>query len=79
MKKAAEILCATFPDGDVYRAGGDEFMVIVMGMDEEMVEERRKRPTNASHSSDFYAVGKAIFQDNLMFLRTFQSFCRLYG
>ena len=66
LKKAAEILCATFPDGDVYRAGGDEFMVIVMGMDEEMVEERRKRlKEQAATVHDLYfAIGTHIVRDN---------------
>ena len=43
LKKAASILRDVFPGCDVYRAGGDEFMVIAEGMDEEEAEARRKR------------------------------------
>ena len=32
LKKAANILKEVFPDGDIYRAGGDEFMVRITGI-----------------------------------------------
>ena len=34
LKKAAGILCEVFPDSEVYRAGGDEFVVVAAGLDE---------------------------------------------
>lgn len=40
LKKAANILKDVFPDGDIYRAGGDEFMVLVTGVPEHIIEER---------------------------------------
>ena len=42
LKKAAAILREAFPECDVFRAGGDEFMVIARGMDENEVEEKRR-------------------------------------
>ena len=43
LKQAAKILSEVFPDHEVYRAGGDEFMIIAPGMDEEEAEAKRKQ------------------------------------
>ena len=43
LKQAAAILSEAFPDSEVYRAGGDEFVVIIEGMDEEAAEAKRKQ------------------------------------
>ena len=43
LKQAAKILRGIFPDSDVYRAGGDEFMVIAAGLDEEAAEAKRRQ------------------------------------
>lgn len=43
LKKAAAILREVFPDSEVYRAGGDEFMIIAEGMDEEAAAAKRKQ------------------------------------
>ena len=40
IKDAANILQSVFEDGEVYRAGGDEFMILVCGITEEEVEKR---------------------------------------
>ena len=59
LKNSADILKETFPDGDIYRAGGDEFMVIVSGISENELEERMKKlkeyQTNTSEVS--FALG----------------------
>ena len=43
LKQAAAILSEAFPDSEVYRAGGDEFVAIIEGMDEGAAEEKRKQ------------------------------------
>ena len=43
LKKAAAILREVFPDSGVYRAGGDEFMIIAEGMDEKTAAAKRKQ------------------------------------
>ena len=40
IKEAAAILQEVFDDGEVYRAGGDEFMILVCGITPEEVERR---------------------------------------
>jgi diguanylate cyclase (GGDEF)-like protein len=40
LRTAASILQSVFHDGDVYRAGGDEFMILVSEIDEEEVQNR---------------------------------------
>ena len=43
LKTTANIFSGIFYDADVYRAGGDEFMIIAADMDEDMLEARLKR------------------------------------
>lgn len=43
LKQAAAILREVFPDSGVYRAGGDEFMILAEGMDEETAAAKRKQ------------------------------------
>ena len=59
LKAAASILKEVFPDHDVYRAGGDEFMVIAEGMDEEAAEAKRKliREKAAAVEGLAFAIG----------------------
>ncbi|MBO4389653.1 MAG: sensor domain-containing diguanylate cyclase, partial [Lachnospiraceae bacterium] len=66
LKKAADILKETFPDGDVYRAGGDEFMIIVPGMDETEVEARSRKIKELAESQEdlFFAIGTHVVRDN---------------
>ena len=42
LKKAAILLQEIFEDNDIYRAGGDEFMVIIKGCTKEAFEEKTK-------------------------------------
>lgn len=59
LKQAASILLETFPDCEVYRAGGDEFMIIAPGLDEEGAEARRKQIREQAAEVDglAFAVG----------------------
>ncbi|MBR5420626.1 MAG: GGDEF domain-containing protein [Lachnospiraceae bacterium] len=42
LQKSAEILKKAFPDSDIYRAGGDEFMVLATDISEDELEKRLK-------------------------------------
>ena len=57
LKNAACALEEVFDSSDIYRAGGDEFTVIVMGITEEELEEDVKKIREAS---DKYEVSLAI-------------------
>lgn len=43
LKATADIFIGIFYDADVFRAGGDEFMILAYDMDEKMLEARLKR------------------------------------
>lgn len=43
LKQAADILKGTFKNGDIYRAGGDEFMVITDAISEKALEEKLEK------------------------------------
>ncbi len=43
LKKAANVFKEVFCDGEIYRAGGDEFMAIVIGISKEELEMRVKK------------------------------------
>ena len=58
LKNAAAILRGVFFDCEVYRAGGDEFMIVAPETDEAVFKERAKRL--AEQSSDANAVSFAI-------------------
>ena len=62
LKQAAAILSDLFPDSEVYRAGGDEFMVIAEGMDETAAEEKRKQILERAEAVDglAFAVGTHV-------------------
>lgn len=59
LKTAASILKSTFPDGDVFRAGGDEFVVFVSGMPEKEVQKRVKSLYDRAEKEEHlhFAVG----------------------
>ena len=40
IKDAAKILKEVFPKEEIYRAGGDEFMIIAVNIPGELIEER---------------------------------------
>ena len=61
LKNAAAALTTTFKDSDIYRAGGDEFVIISMGISKEILEsqiiELRKKendPEPVSFAIGFY-------------------------
>ena len=62
LKKAAEVLRATFPRCDIYRAGGDEFMVLAPGMDDATLRARQKRVKEAAEAVEglVFAVGACM-------------------
>ena len=59
LKEAANILRSFFPDDEIYRAGGDEFMVLSLGTTKEVLEkkvEELKATVEASETVTF-AIG----------------------
>lgn len=65
LKEAAAALREVFAPEEIFRAGGDEFVVIVKGVSEEMLAEknRRLRDAAASRQGVSFAVGTAISPD----------------
>lgn len=59
LKTAASILRGIFFDGEVYRAGGDEFMIITAPTDEKSLEKRVDRLKEQAESTDsvHFAIG----------------------
>lgn len=59
LKGAAEVLRQLFYDSDIYRAGGDEFMIIAENVPEEEIEKRMEKIRLDSESPDniSFAVG----------------------
>ncbi|MCR5120443.1 MAG: sensor domain-containing diguanylate cyclase [Lachnospiraceae bacterium] len=66
LKSAAEILKKTFPESDVFRAGGDEFMVIATGLDEATLENRKNQVKElaAAVKDLYFAIGSHLANDN---------------
>ena len=52
MKNATNLLRATFPNCNIYRAGGDEFMILTSGMSEAEVEEKTNALIERSQTAD---------------------------
>ena len=65
LKNAAAILCGVFYDSEVYRAGGDEFMLIADGLDKAAMEARVKQLTEqaANTRNVHFAVGTCIVNE----------------
>ena len=65
LKEAAHILSDVFYDSEVYRVGGDEFMVIACKMEPETVEKRVEELVNKSNASELvrFAVGVSFSKD----------------
>ncbi|MBP5606847.1 MAG: sensor domain-containing diguanylate cyclase [Lachnospiraceae bacterium] len=65
LKGAAELLKEIFPECEVFRAGGDEFMVVAGGMDTETVEEKIKklRQREASVDNLHFAIGMHVVSE----------------
>ena len=66
IRSAAMILQKVFPDSDVFRAGGDEFMLIVQGTEEaqiaEKIEEVRAMVAQVEDMS--LAIGSFVAEDS---------------
>ena len=71
LKKAAKKLIEVFPECEIYRAGGDEFMIIAMNLPEELINERaeilRKEAENPDNVS--FSIG-TFFDDKGTDIRT---------
>ena len=65
LKEAASILTDVFYDGEVYRVGGDEFMVIATKMQPEEVEKRVASLVSKANASENvrFAVGVSYSKD----------------
>lgn len=65
LKEAAHILSDVFYDGEVYRVGGDEFMVIACNMDPDTVNKRVKDLVDKANKSESvrFAVGVSLSED----------------
>ncbi len=59
LKNAASALLEVFDDGDIYRAGGDEFSIIVCGMDEEEMNRKieKVREVSPKYHKLVFALG----------------------
>ena len=65
LKEAAKILSDVFYDCEVYRVGGDEFMVIACKMDPETVDARVQELINRANATESvrFAVGVSLSKD----------------
>ncbi len=65
LRNAAAILRGVFFDSDVYRAGGDEFMIIADDKDENKISARVEQLSKRTESTDVhFAVGSCIVDEN---------------
>lgn len=65
LRDAAKALCQVFPQNRIYRAGGDEFTVILPGTNAEEIEERVQRLREVSEKYDHvvFAIGWDVRED----------------
>jgi len=64
LRNAAAILRGVFFDSDVYRAGGDEFMIIADDKDENKISARVEQLSKRTESTDVhFAVGSCIVDE----------------
>ncbi|MCR5701312.1 MAG: GGDEF domain-containing protein [Lachnospiraceae bacterium] len=65
LQKAAEILKEVFDGNDIYRAGGDEFMVLAGGISENSLEKKLKKLDSYRNDSDVsFALGYCYSDKN---------------
>ena len=66
LKTAAAVLRAVFPETDVFRAGGDEFMLLAPGMTKEELEARINRLRAMAEKAEdlHFAVGTASLRES---------------
>ena len=67
MKKAAALLRQVFVDDEIYRAGGDEFMVLVMNNKWEEFQEKvlRVRELSEAQANVSFAVGSCFEEGDI--------------
>ena len=64
LRNSAQILCGVFFDADVYRAGGDEFMILASNMDEDKIKARIARLEEQSDKDNVsLSVGTYIVRE----------------
>ncbi len=61
LKNATKELCEAFPGSDIYRAGGDEFMVLTTGFKEEEIVEKVKLLNEKSEAGDGVSFALGMF------------------
>ncbi len=66
IKDAAAILKEVFPDKEIYRAGGDEFMVLLRDTNIEQLKDYEKQVKEKADKTDFvrFAVGVSVEEDS---------------
>ena len=66
LKESAAVLRQVFPGDEIYRAGGDEFMIITRGAEEEELRERCEETKRqaARHKHVAFAVGYCVISDS---------------
>ena len=64
LKEVSQILCDIFPDQEIYRVGGDEFLVMTIGVSkeqfdafEEELKSKAERPGHANYAYGSYFCG----------------------
>ena len=63
LKRAAQILKDTFPDGEIYRAGGDEFVVVETDKPEESLQARVDKLREKSKEKDCVSFAIGFYHD----------------
>ena len=64
LKAAAALLSDVFHDAEIYRAGGDEFLIIAPDVPEEELEERVKRLRTCSETPEKISFALGLYYDN---------------
>ena len=66
LKQAAGVLQSTFPEGSIFRAGGDEFMAIIPDTDEETLQRKADivRNSELGFGSACFAVGTCFVESS---------------
>ena len=75
LRYAAELLSEVFYDAEVYRVGGDEFMVIATKMEPETVDKRVAELVEKANKTETlrFAVGVSLSKDEPDILKAMRS------
>ena len=64
LKNAASVLRSAFPEADVFRAGGDEFLILAQDMAAQELDARMERLRQAEQAEGLhFALGTAVLSD----------------